>query len=73
MTMQAGEYHIQDGDIILNQGRQVQTISVSNTGDRPIQIGSHYHFYEVNDALSFDERKNSRLSTKYYFWNSGTL
>ena len=52
--MQAGEYHIQDGDIILNQGRQVQTISVSNTGDRPIQIGSHYHFYEVNDALSFD-------------------
>ncbi|MEZ7503324.1 urease subunit alpha [Psychrobacter sp. Arc29] len=52
--MQAGEYHIQDGDIILNQGRKVQTISVSNTGDRPIQIGSHYHFYEVNDALSFD-------------------
>ncbi|WP_082624652.1 urease subunit alpha [Psychrobacter sp. P11G3] len=57
--MQAGEYHIQDGDIILNQGRQVQTISVSNTGDRPIQIGSHYHFYEVNDALSF-EREQTR-------------
>ena len=55
--MQAGEYHIQDGDIILNQGRQVQTISVSNTGDRPIQIGSHYHFYEVNDALSFDREQ----------------
>jgi urease subunit alpha len=55
--MQAGEYHIQDGDIILNQGRQVQTISVSNTGDRPIQIGSHYHFYEVNDALSFDRER----------------
>lgn len=57
--MQAGEYHIQDGDIILNQGRQVQTISVSNTGDRPIQIGSHYHFYEVNDALNF-EREQTR-------------
>ncbi|MGP9557697.1 urease subunit alpha [Psychrobacter sp. AOP7-A1-24] len=55
--MQVGEYHIQDGDIILNQGRQVQTISVSNTGDRPIQIGSHYHFYEVNDALSFEREK----------------
>ncbi|MGE6390765.1 urease subunit alpha [Psychrobacter pacificensis] len=55
--MQAGEYNIQDGDIILNQGRQVQTISVSNTGDRPIQIGSHYHFYEVNDALSFDREQ----------------
>ena len=57
--MQAGEYHIQDGDIILNQGRQVQRISVANTGDRPIQIGSHYHFYEVNDALSF-EREQTR-------------
>ncbi|WP_201549904.1 urease subunit alpha [Psychrobacter fjordensis] len=57
--MQAGEYHIQDGDIILNQGRQVQCISVANTGDRPIQIGSHYHFYEVNDALSF-EREQTR-------------
>ncbi|MGO2385767.1 MAG: urease subunit beta, partial [Psychrobacter sp.] len=55
--MQVGEYHIQDGDIILNQGRQVQTISVSNTGDRPIQIGSHYHFYEVNDALNFEREK----------------
>ena len=55
--MQAGEYNIQDGDIILNQGRQVQTISVSNTGDRPIQIGSHYHFYEVNDALSFNREQ----------------
>ncbi|MGP4717385.1 urease subunit alpha [Psychrobacter sp. T6-6] len=67
--MQAGEYNIKDGDIILNQGRQVQTISVSNTGDRPIQIGSHYHFYEVNDALSFD-----RESTRGYRLNiiSGT-
>ncbi|MGE6572358.1 urease subunit alpha [Psychrobacter namhaensis] len=57
--MQAGEYQIQDGDIILNQGRPVQTLSVTNTGDRPIQIGSHYHFYEVNDALSF-EREQTR-------------
>ncbi|MGO2339957.1 MAG: urease subunit alpha [Psychrobacter sp.] len=57
--MQAGEYNIQDGDIILNQGRKVQSISVANTGDRPIQIGSHYHFYEVNDALDF-ERERTR-------------
>ncbi|MGP9597725.1 urease subunit beta, partial [Psychrobacter sp. AOP29-E1-4] len=57
--MQAGEYNIQDGDITLNQGRKVQSISVANTGDRPIQIGSHYHFYEVNDALDF-ERERTR-------------
>jgi urease subunit gamma/beta len=43
-----------EGDIELNVGRQVLTITVSNTGDRPIQVGSHYHFYETNEALSFD-------------------
>ncbi|MCP8687099.1 urease subunit beta [Marinobacterium sedimentorum] len=49
-----GEMIVQSGDIELNAGRPVVTLKVANTGDRPIQIGSHYHFYEVNDALQFD-------------------
>lgn len=46
-----------DGDIELNVGRQTRTVIVSNTGDRPIQVGSHYHFYETNEALSFDREQ----------------
>lgn len=42
------------GEITLNEGRPTLSVSVANTGDRPIQIGSHFHFYEVNDALQFD-------------------
>ena len=49
-----GEYQIQDGDIELNAGRRTVTLNVANIGDRPIQIGSHYHFFETNDALAFD-------------------
>jgi urease subunit beta len=49
-----GEYQIQPGDIELNVGRRTLRISVANSGDRPIQIGSHYHFFESNDALTFD-------------------
>ncbi|MDX8399917.1 MAG: urease subunit beta [Gallionellaceae bacterium] len=49
-----GEIVTLDGDIELNAGRQVLDVEVSNTGDRPIQVGSHYHFAEANDALSFD-------------------
>ncbi|AYC34510.1 urease subunit beta [Pseudomonas cavernae] len=49
-----GEYQIQDGEIELNAGRRTLTLSVANRGDRPIQVGSHYHFFETNDALSFD-------------------
>ena len=49
-----GEYQIQDGDIELNAGRRTLTLSVANSGDRPIQVGSHYHFFETNDALLFD-------------------
>ena len=49
-----GEYFIDDGDIALNEGRKTIKIKVANTGDRPIQIGSHYHFYETNNGLSFD-------------------
>ncbi|NWL80623.1 urease subunit beta [Pseudomonas taiwanensis] len=49
-----GEYQIQDGEIELNVGRRTLSLSVANTGDRPIQVGSHYHFFESNDALAFD-------------------
>ncbi len=49
-----GEYAIQPGDIELNVGRPTVTLSVANTGDRPIQVGSHYHFFETNEALAFD-------------------
>jgi len=49
-----GEYAIQPGEIELNAGRPTLTLSVANTGDRPIQVGSHYHFFETNDALAFD-------------------
>ena len=52
-----GEYFIQSGDIVLNEGRKTLTLSVSNTGDRPIQVGSHYHFYETNLALQFERNK----------------
>ncbi|TWI58350.1 urease subunit beta [Pseudomonas duriflava] len=49
-----GEYKIADGDIELNVGRRTLSLTVANTGDRPIQVGSHYHFFETNDALAFD-------------------
>lgn len=52
-----GEIKVADGEIELNEGRKKITLSVDNTGDRPIQIGSHYHFYEVNQALSFDREQ----------------
>lgn len=54
-----GEYQIQPGEIELNVGRRTLTLTVANSGDRPIQIGSHFHFFESNDALSFD-RSSSR-------------
>ena len=43
-----------DGEIILNEGCEVLTLTVANTGDRPVQVGSHYHFFETNSALDFD-------------------
>lgn len=52
-----GEIITADGDIELNKGRPTIIIKVANTGDRPIQVGSHYHFYEVNAALSFDREQ----------------
>ena len=52
-----GEILVEEGDIIMNEGRPTLTLLVANTGDRPIQVGSHYHFYETNDGLAFDREK----------------
>ncbi|XKE43923.1 urease subunit beta [Halomonas organivorans] len=49
-----GEYRLQDGEIALCEGRTRITLEVANTGDRPVQVGSHYHFAEANPALVFD-------------------
>ena len=49
-----GEYAIQKGELDLNEGRKMIKLSVANQGDRPVQVGSHYHFYETNSALEFD-------------------
>lgn len=55
--MKPGEVITAQGDIELNTGRKTITLTVANTGDRPIQVGSHYHFFETNHALSFDRDK----------------
>ena len=57
--MNPGEIIVAAGDITLNEGREAITLKVANTGDRPVQIGSHYHFAEANAALDFD-RKTAR-------------
>ncbi|SFD58888.1 urease subunit beta [Massilia yuzhufengensis] len=49
-----GEYLLEDGEIVLNEGRAGLVLSVANGGDRPVQVGSHYHFAETNSALQFD-------------------
>ena len=49
-----GEIITQDGEIVLNDGSDAITLKVANSGDRPVQVGSHYHFYETNAALQFD-------------------
>ncbi len=54
-----GEMQILDGDIEINAGRELRTLAVTNSGDRPIQVGSHYHFFETNAALQF-ERAQAR-------------
>lgn len=52
-----GEVFTQAGHITLNEGAETVTIKVANTGDRPVQVGSHYHFFETNPALTFDRNK----------------
>jgi urease subunit beta len=56
-AMIPGEMFIQAGTIELNKGRKAVTLTVANTGDRPIQVGSHYHFFETNPALQFEREK----------------
>ena len=59
-----GEMKIEQGEITLNEGRQILTIFVANAGDRPIQVGSHYHFFEVKPCLTFerDDTRGFRLN-----------
>jgi urease subunit beta len=52
-----GEMKVAPGDVELNKGRKTVSLSVTNSGDRPIQVGSHYHFFETNDALKFERKK----------------
>ena len=52
-----GEMQVAAGDLELNKGRKTVTLQITNSGDRPIQVGSHYHFFETNEALKFDRRK----------------
>jgi urease subunit beta len=52
-----GEIIVADGDVELNVGRKTIKLTVANTGDRPVQVGSHYHFFETNPALAFDRAK----------------
>ena len=53
-----GEILTEDGDIEINVGRKTITLAIANTGDRPVQVGSHYHFFETNPALAFDRAKS---------------
>jgi urease subunit beta len=61
--MKPGELIAEKGDLEINAGQKIITVTVANTGDRPIQVGSHYHFYETNTALEFDREvtKGKRL------------
>ena len=52
-----GEMFIKHGEITLNAGRKTVTLAITNSGDRPIQVGSHYHFFETNPALKFERKK----------------
>ena len=54
--MTPGEMQVAQGDLELNKGRKTVSVKVTNSGDRPIQVGSHYHFFETNEALKFDRK-----------------
>jgi urease subunit gamma/beta len=56
-TLQPGQVMTRDGELTLNEGREAVTLNVANTGDRPIQVGSHYHFFETNPALRFERAR----------------
>ena len=56
-----GELRTGEGDVVLNEGRETAEVSVGNTGDRPVQVGSHFHFFEANAALEFDREAASGM------------
>ena len=68
-----GEMLIKDGEIELNAGRRTMTLSVTNSGDRPIQVGSHYHFFETNPALKFERKTGARHAARYRRRHRGAL
>ncbi|WP_428912326.1 urease subunit beta [Niallia sp. Krafla_26] len=55
--MEPGQLFLKEEDIVINAGRPINAVTVINTGDRPIQVGSHYHFYEVNESLQFNREE----------------
>lgn len=55
--MKIGEYLIKDGNIVINEGKKAINITVKNAGERPVQVGSHFHFFETNKSLEFDREK----------------
>lgn len=55
--MKPGEFLVESGEVFINKDRSIVKVAVVNRGDRPIQVGSHYHFYEVNQALDFERSK----------------
>ena len=63
--MKPGEYFLETGPIEANVGRKTAKLVVRHTGDRPVQVGSHYHFFEVNDALDFDRDAGSRHAPEH--------
>ena len=63
--MKPGEYFLEAAPIEANVGRKTAKLVVRHTGDRPVQVGSHYHFFEVNDALDFDRASGSRHAPEH--------
>ena len=68
-----GELFIDDGEHVLNPGRRTLTVVVKNASDRPIQVGSHYHFAETNAGLQFDRRCRARHAIEHCIWHSGAF
>lgn len=67
--MKIGEIMAADREITLNEGKKTVTVTVANKGDRPVQVGSHFHFFEVNKCLSFDREKSLWISSGHSFRN----
>ena len=68
-----GEYRLADGDVVGNAGRPTVELVVANTGDRPIQVGSHFHFFEANKALRFDRAPRLRHAARHPRGHGGAL